>query len=378
MKLYDVAIVGGGPSGASLAMSLSRNNRSVVMIERSDYSDEWQYGEILSAEASALLSKLDIKIENLLLEVPHIRSQGVLAAWGSSELREKHSIFNPYGTAWHIDRKKFDAALAMLAEDAGAQVLRKTACIFTAYKDDCWKLAVSDHVGKPMDLMARLVVDATGRAAQVASRAGARICFFDQLISIIGIVKHKSHSEPAAMTVMTMESTQNGWWYVVPLPSGELLAAFMTDSDIFIKAKQSPITYWKDMLKNTLHISRLLGEFQLSAKIQVKTARTSRLDIMCGKHWLAVGDAAFALDPLSGDGIHRAIQSGLESCDAILGSLEHAGRRFDQYSERLSMIFNSNWIYRRDYYGSEKRWPNSAFWHRRHKLLASESNQITG
>jgi flavin-dependent dehydrogenase len=370
MNLFDVAIVGGGPAGASLAISLSHHNWSVVMIERSDYND-WRPGEILSAEASPLLSKLGIKIEELLRAVPHIQSQGVVAAWGSTDLSEKHSIFNPYGSPWHIDKNKFDASLAVIAEQAGASVLRKTTCILTTFKDDHWDLVLSDRVGGPFHLMAKFVIDATGRAVQVATKAGARVCFFDELISVIGILRRESQAEASAMNVMTIESTQNGWWYVIPAAGGEVLAAFMTDSEILLNSNQSPAIYWQSMLKNTLHISRLLGKFQLTSKIRIKSARTARLDNMGGSRWLAIGDAAFALDPLSGDGIVRAIESGLGACDPIVASLEKNEYIFDRYSDRLLTTFNTNLVYRRDYYSSERRWTNSVFWHRRHDSLAT-------
>ena len=39
-KIYDVAIIGGGPSGLTSAIYALRNNKSVVIIERSVFGGQ--------------------------------------------------------------------------------------------------------------------------------------------------------------------------------------------------------------------------------------------------------------------------------------------------------------------------------------------------
>jgi hypothetical protein len=49
----------------------------------------------------------------------HLPSHGIQAAWGSAELFDTDFIFNPYGTGWHLDRRRFDAMLASHADQCG-------------------------------------------------------------------------------------------------------------------------------------------------------------------------------------------------------------------------------------------------------------------
>ena len=354
----DVAIIGGGPAGSSNALALTRGGLSVAIVERSDYS-EWRPGEVLSADAANVLARLGIDVGMIISRIPNVASRAIQTAWGSSELVEKHSIFNPYGNGWNIDRNEFDAALAIEAENAGAKIFRKTRCLKSLRNNDRWDLVLQN--GNTSRLSAKFLVDATGRAARMARSIGSKLIVYDDLISIIGIFEGSSDSADSDMTV---ESTADGWWYLVPLTDRKFLAAFMTDSDIFQKVHQSAATYWSTMIKNTRYISSIVGEIPQKVKIEMRNSRISRLDRFFGKQWIAIGDAAFSFDPLSGDGIIRAIDSGTESAELILHA-SNSSEGFDHYSTRLVNRFNSYLAIRRDYYSFEQRWKSSSFWSRR-------------
>ncbi|MCK6552019.1 FAD-dependent oxidoreductase, partial [Myxococcota bacterium] len=56
----DVAIVGGGPAGAALAMHLARARRDVVLLERDTFPRDKLCGEVLSTEAEGELVRLGV------------------------------------------------------------------------------------------------------------------------------------------------------------------------------------------------------------------------------------------------------------------------------------------------------------------------------
>jgi flavin-dependent dehydrogenase len=205
MRRFDVAIIGGGPAGSSLALSLLKRGLSVLMAERSDYQ-EWRSGETLSPEARIPLSKLGVL--DSLSDAPHLTSEAIHSAWGSSELIEKHSVFNPYGNGWHLDRSKFDSALASAAEEFGATVMRGISFI-SALHSDLWQITLKNSSGM-VQVEARFLVDATGRAAQVAKSLGSRMIFYDNLIALIDIISPSPLDCPVE-SVLTVEAGQEGW-----------------------------------------------------------------------------------------------------------------------------------------------------------------------
>ena len=100
---FDVAVIGGGPAGTSIAIALAnaRAVRSVAVLERSRY-DRVRIGETLPPEARVPLAQLGVW--DRFLEQGHAPSPGTDSAWGREELEERHFIFNPYGNGWHLDR----------------------------------------------------------------------------------------------------------------------------------------------------------------------------------------------------------------------------------------------------------------------------------
>ncbi len=83
---------------------------------------------------------------------------------------------------------------------------------------------------------------------------------------------------------------------------------------------------------------------------------------------LRVGDAAMAVDPLSGNGIFQSLSSALIAPPVINTLLRHpadAQLAGQFYSDRVRHTFLRFARLGRDFYRQESRWPDSEFWRRR-------------
>jgi flavin-dependent dehydrogenase len=89
------------------------------------------------------------------------------------------------------------------------------------------------------------------------------------------------------------------------------------------------------------------------------------LDKVAGKGWLAVGDAACAFDPISSQGIYKALADGVHAARVIVASLRGSAIETGEYQISVAARFQHYLQNRNYFYGLERRWPTSRFWTRR-------------
>jgi flavin-dependent dehydrogenase len=397
---FDVAIIGGGPFGSATAVSLRKHapSLSVVLIEATHYEAP-RIGETLPPPARSILEHLGVW--PVFQAQAHREVYGTTAAWGAAMPLDNDFIYMPANTGWHLDRAAFDRMLASQAESSGAAVLLGTRVRDAQRADGRWRLTLSSG----SVLSARFIVDATGGAAAIARRHGARFVEADQLVGIARMFEGGS-SDPRTV----VEAFEDGWWYTAGLPDGRRVVVCMTDADIARRMRLRNGQQWRAQLSAMPIIGGMLSASQPCGPIIVRSTQSRRLEPVVGEGWLAVGDCASRFDPLSSQGIVKALRSGIFASYAIgdfltkndrndekaqlvrapdCGSggrgfkprcendrnVENVGNNGNdgndesgllRYRRYVSEEFKSYCEARAKYYREEQRWPRSEFWRRRH------------
>jgi flavin-dependent dehydrogenase len=360
MNRFSVIILGGGPAGAATALSLLNNGYSVLILERSLYED-WRVGETLPPHVQTLLGSLGLW--DHFLRDGHLPSPAILAAWGSAHLFETHFIFNPYGLGWHLDRMRFDAMLTLAAEDAGATVWRGAHVKSVSPANQGWQLFIEGGEA-PLCLEASFLVDATGRSSWLARSLGRKRISYDTMIGLVGVLRPQT-SRTSVDPVLQLEATKEGWWYSAPVPDGSLIVTYITDRDYLTGSGLRHTLFWLSELERTSHTVGRCRGFQIEGDVRVKSASTYRLERPAGDGWVAVGDAASTYDPLSAEGVSKALRSGISAAQTIHHYLIGNREVLDEYVVGVAKEFENYLAQRVRYYCREMRWPTSLFWSRR-------------
>ncbi|QWF84896.1 Putative FAD-dependent oxidoreductase LodB [Amycolatopsis sp. CA-230715] len=329
-------MLGAGPAGTSAAIALRRAGYEVVLVDPAGVTA----GESVPPSITTALGLLGLGTAELDRE--HPRSLGTASEWGAPGLAHRDYLLDGLGPGWHLDRARFDRMLRATAVAAGAVLVpdRHRAASRTP---SGWSITC-----RATRLTADVVVDATGRRAAFATARGARRWFADRLVGVTAIVP-----DPSVRGHVVLEAAENGWWYASPQPGDRSVIAWLSDVDLLRRDGCARPAPWLAALRRTRHIGAPPDEPALT----VRDARSHLLVPDAGRDWIAVGDAAMALDPLSSAGIAEAIRSGVLAADLIatrrLGHERGLGRRFADYLRQ-----------RRDLYRLERRWI-SPFWTRR-------------
>jgi flavin-dependent dehydrogenase len=361
MKAIDVLVLGGGPAGSTIALTLARAGRAVTLVERSCY-EQPRVGETLAPSARLVLASLGLweRFERQ----GHAPSYATRSAWGEPHLYEQDFTFHPYGTGWHLDRQLFDRMIAAAAEEAGATVYRGAHLEDNPQEEGGgWRVGLR-HLGAVHRFEASFVVDATGRAGSFARRRGAVRKAHDALV---GVLVFSSPCSPRINREFytLVEATESGWWYSALLPDLRMVAIYLTDADLLPRGRQALLAFWQARLKQTDHTRARLRSFNVESGLRVVAANSSTLDRLSGSGWLAAGDAAMAFDPLSSQGISQALESGALAGQALERHFEGDAAALPEYAAQTNEVFGRYAQLYEGYYGREQRWPQSTFWQRR-------------
>ena len=321
---FDVAIIGAGPAGCALAIHLRNAGASVAIftVPRRTLFDD--FPETLPPgipEGYAGLRPL----------------YAMASAWGDSQLTIRHALCNPLGHGWFVDRAVFDRDMLHRATAEGVPVIHGR--IQSSMRTHSgWSLCFS---GQPDAVEAGFVVDASGRSSAFARMIGIRRLALDRLVCLS--TKAVAVDFPAGEALV--ESIETGWWFSALNSSGDLSISFFSNPGG---------ASFEDALRSTIHtssrVSRLLGARPVS-----RPARTDWLEAPAGEGWLAIGDAAFASDPLGSQGLLRALETA-EKAAAIIGG---SGWKYCEiHVDYLDRFLRE----RKVFYEAERRWPEADFW----------------
>lgn len=351
---HDVVVVGGGPAGAAAALHLAHCGRSVALVARPP-GRRPHLGETLASGVVTPLAQLGLW--EAFLTAGHLPATGTVACWGSAAPHERDSLFDPYGSSWHLDRASFDAMLLAAAEDAGVDV-RFGTVLHGDSGGDGWTVRVAGW--STATLRAPWVVDATGRGARVARGQGVKRIRCDRLLGLARFYR----SADTADTRTVVEATEPGWWYVTPLPGDRAVAVLFTDADLLPRDPVRRAERWDGLLATTRLVRDRLGDASGASPLCAAPAGSGALAAAYGRGWLAVGDAAQSLDPLSGQGIPTALGSALAAAK-VLGSGRPGSAALERYARCVHADYQDYLRERSAQYGRETRWAHRPFWRRR-------------
>lgn len=324
---FDVVIIGGAYSGASVAIQLMRENpkHRVLIVERQAEFDR-KVGEATTEVSGAFMTRV-LNCWNFLLN-EQLPKQG-LRFWFSNspdqpfeEMAEIGPRNNTRYAAFQLDRQKLDEHLLKLAVEAGA-ILWRPAKVEDLQLNGLGANQLTVKIGDEIRVVrARWVVDASGRAAMIARKQKifhklechpthalwARFRKVKDLDAHEVWAKYPRFSNlcRTARFAATNHMTGLGWWcWIIPLKGGDYSIGLVYDERLFQPPEGSNIG---ERLKTHFATHPFGREFLDEVEVIDNDMKAYSYlpyysEKVFGDGWAIVGDAAGFLDPLYSPGL---------------------------------------------------------------------------
>jgi 2-polyprenyl-6-methoxyphenol hydroxylase-like FAD-dependent oxidoreductase len=365
----DVIITGGGPAGSACATFLARRGVRVLLLTFA--ARRWRPVEILSPATIRLLRHHRLSIPRALDGAATCR--GVEGWWDDEVGFFDYEIY-ACGAGIAVPRAALDTALLADARAAGATVVVEDARIVATDREanGTWSVTIG---GSRRATSARLLIEAVGRGGRNLADTSARR-HLDRLIAFAC----RMQLEPATCQIMLLEASTDGWWYSSCDARGDGAAVLLTDRDLLPLAPEERERHFRRAFGATRLLRARLPGLPERLELHGIDARTSRRERFSGPASLCIGDAAYSIDPLSGAGIQRAIETAAQAAVAAEGFV-HAGdaTSLADYASWAETDF-ARWFATKTsvYATADPRLFGETFWSRRDVIAGSACDDVRG
>lgn len=301
-KLFDVAVVGAGPSGSAAAIHAARAGWEVALIDAAEFPRDKTCGDGLTPRAMHQLDLLGIKVN------PTYRNQGLkLHGYGGSVTAPWPDTYpSTEGTA--LPRTLFDAQLRQAALDHGVTAIHGSA---TKPELDGNRLT-SFQVGDDT-IQAKWTIVADG----VRSTFGKQLGRTWHQGEVFGIAA-RSYADSTHASEPWMHShvelndesgtVQPGYGWIFPL--GEELGQVNIGLGALSTSQRPARINTKKLLQHYAAQQREawgLGEIEKVASALLPMG--GAVSNVAGANWMLIGDAAACVNPLNGEGIDYGLET---------------------------------------------------------------------
>lgn len=309
---YDILIIGSGPAGAVTARFAAQLGLKVLLVDkRQELGAPIQCSGAVSRHA---LEEAGVIPNAEFIHEP-IFGFSIFNTEGQSTVID-YRLLKPdeYGPGeglsplgYVVDRRRFDRYLMTQAERAGAEVWLKTEGLgYTPTPDGCCEVHLR-RFNRPIHVKARVLVGADGLQSQVGKWAGLRTHIpLRNLAGCLQFIVDRVETNGLLEIITGHQWAPGGYAWVFPKGHGYAEIGLGVVRTMTARNAQWHLekfirqSFFRERFKHMRVLEIQGGGVPLAAPLRTQYA----------DNLLLVGDAARHVNPITGGGIHTALNSG--------------------------------------------------------------------
>ncbi len=332
---YDVIVIGGGPSGSTVAARLAQRGRRVVLLEKERFP-RFHIGESLLPCSMPLFEELGV--------MPTLVGHGFLPKYAAEFVTADGSLTQRYQfadglipgapSAFEVDRSELDQLLLQNAAKLGVEVREGTTVTRFDVAREAAEVTIRDEAGAETRISAQILIDATGQTSLMAGKLGLRemdlgLKNFAVFSHFEGAERHAGKREGDISVVLV----PGGWWWVIPLAGGRTSVGQVGPASM-LRGKKPDETYFHDQIAATPYLAKRLANATRVAQVRAISDYSYVSKKLAGDRFVLVGDAGAFIDPVFSTGVYLGMVGAFRAAiavDAALTNGRFSRREFVAY-----------------------------------------------
>lgn len=337
METQRIVVLGGGPAGSIAALALHRLGFAVTVV---------------AAPRRPAVEGLSERVLEALRRAGCARALDAVgppvprrSSWGGQT-----TVIN---REWVVERDRLDAGLLEDLRQAGVSVIEGTATAAEPVAAG-WQITVR---GRLDPLAADFLVEARGRRAPHRTSSVTR--------GPAALAVARRFSVPVRAPFTAIAACRDGWAWFGDAGRGWAVLQCVFDTET-LGSEPGLDALHTALVSNLPEAAAWLGPNAVPLDgVTGRDAGATLQDEIITARMLRVGDAAFAIDPLSGHGMFEAAGGAMAAAPVIntlLRRPEDAALAMEFYETRARGAFLRHARVGRELYALETRWPTAPFW----------------
>ena len=358
----DVAIIGGGPAGASMGAYLGRAGVKCTIFE-SEIFPRPHVGESLVPSSTRVFADLDFLKVMEARKFPHKFGAAWTAASGSNVYEHHWENDTPLETeaiirfeerqmdganqnyTYHVDRGEVDNELLHHAHKLGASVHEGVRVRGVELNPGELPRVNYSVGGKDTHSTARIIIDASGRRTLLGNQLKLRIKdpVFDQYAihtwfqGYDRTVWAKREGQRDYIFIHFLPEA-NTWLWQIPITHDVTSIGVVTQKKNFAKTKASREALFWDTVATRPDVAETLKKAEQIKPFTDEGDYSYAMKQICGDGWLMLGDAGRFVDPIFSTGVSIALNSSRFAHKDVIRALETGDtskKSFEKYETTI-------------------------------------------
>ncbi|MEO3689957.1 geranylgeranyl reductase family protein [Roseateles paludis] len=332
----DVLVIGAGPAGSACARLLAQSGRRVWVVDQHPMGRDKTCGDGLIPDAHHALARLGL-LDAVMARAEPVAHVGCIGPRGGR--------IDVPGSLAVLPRRELDELLLRAAIDAGAHF--EQARFEAPIEEDGRVVGARLKRGDELvDVRAPWVVLATGAVPKALQAAGMCERHTPSGVALRGYIKAPSMvGRIKALEVVWHQAVRPGYGWIFPAPDGCFnIGVGVTDShrDLQGKGKKKDVNLraiFDAFVAAYKPAQQLLAEGQWVGELKGAPLRCT----LTGARWtrpglLVTGEAAGSTYSFTGEGIGKALETGMLAADALLAAFDDDTAARARYEAALTAL----------------------------------------